>query len=325
VALAGELFKESIKLQINDELTGAKFSTSAPITVTASANVLTLNGVLLTQSYTVNSVDGIVDFVGLGFSNGVTGPVTLTFTSDAFVGTSLVVTPTYFPANVEINASGVTNGTFFEGEFFATSNTGVTNINKDVLTSHMASFSTVISASGYISVNSSFTSATSSDIVLRARGFVNVTANQTVRTHGGDIVLWANSDQTAGGVVRLLGGSQLCTAPSGGTCGTTSTGGGDVVIGGGAALAGNPLRPGGFALGSSATATTDATNATTGVQIGTYNSANAGASIYSAGGNIQVSGQLAPGVQVAGQGVEVVGGSVIDSGAGKISIVGSTI
>jgi hypothetical protein len=251
----------------------------------------------------------------------VTGPVTLTFTSDAFVGTSLTVTPSFFPLNVEINASGITDGTFFEGEFFATSNSGVTSVDKDALTAHLASFSTVISASGYISVNSSFTSATSSDIVLRARDFVNVTASQIIRTHGGDIVLWADSDQSAGGVVRLLGGATLCTAPAGEICGASSTGGGDIVIGGGAADPGNSSRPGGYAIGSGSTYNLTGTSNTSGVQLGTLGVASTGAKLFSAGGDITVRGEMAsnPGNNRAA-GVYLVGGAEIRSGQGKIFV-----
>jgi hypothetical protein len=63
--IPGNAFQSSIQLQVTDELTGARLATNASVTVTASSNVLTINGTLLTQSYTVNAVNGIVDFAGL--------------------------------------------------------------------------------------------------------------------------------------------------------------------------------------------------------------------------------------------------------------------
>lgn len=324
VARAGEEFREALKLRVIDPEDGEPFTGRYPVTVTASANVLTLNGVLLTQSYTVqSSADGAVDFSGLGFASNVGGDVTLTFTSDQFVGTSVVVSPSYFPVNVEINATGVTNGTFFEGQFFASSSTGVTSIDKDALTAHIASFSTVISASGYISVNTTVTSASSSDLVLRAGGHINVTANQIIRTHGGDIVLWADSDQSAGGEVRLLGGAQLCTAPSGGTCGTATTGGGDIVIGGGFADPNDPNRPAGYAAGSGDIHADNGTATTTGVQLGNFDIPGTGPKIYSAGGDIAIRGAVTS-VSTTNYraGIAVVGGTVIRSGEGKIFLSG---
>jgi hypothetical protein len=245
-ARVGEEFSNPIKIQLTD-LDGAVFVSTSPVTVTASAGVLTLNGEVLTQSLTVNAVGGIVTFDGLGFASGVTGEQTLTFTSDAFVGTSLVVSPSYYPTNINIANGVTTQGIFYNGEFYASTSSSVINIWASDLVTHLASYSTMVSASGYIKVANGFTSASNSDLVLKAASYVEVSASQQIRTSGGDIVLWADSDNSGGGFIRLLSAATLCTTAS--TCSTTDTGGGDIVLGGGLADPNNINRPGGFAKG----------------------------------------------------------------------------
>ncbi|MEY3624659.1 MAG: hypothetical protein RL696_40, partial [Actinomycetota bacterium] len=320
-ARAGTPFSSSIAVQLT-ELDGSLFSSTSPVTVTASAGVLTLNGATLTQSYTVNAVNGLATFTGLGFASSVASAQTLTFTSDAFVGATLTVTPSYYPGAVEIKTSGTTGGSFANGEFFASTTSGTTVILASDLTNHMQSFSTVISASGSIKVVNGFTSTSSNNLTLKTTTFIEVAASQQVKTHGGDVVLWSDSDNSSGGYIRLLSAATLCT--TGGTCSTTETGGGDIVLGGGLADSANPSRPGGTAKGSGSSATAGQVD-TTGVQVGTVGTDNAGAKLYSAGGEIIVRGQM--GVSIGnslGAGIAVIGGSQISSGQGKIYFFGET-
>lgn len=321
-ARVGEQFTNPIKIQLRDT-DGSPLVSNSPVTITASAGVLTLNGQTLTQSLTVNAVNGIVTFDGLGFASSVTQSQTVTLVSDAFVGTSLTITPYFYPRHVNIASGVITQGFFSEGEFFANSWDGTTNILTTDLVAHLASYSTVISASGFISVANSFSSASSSDLVLRAMNFVELKANVQIRTAGGDIVLWADSDNIGGGFIRMLDNSELCTTA--GTCNSTDNGGGHIVLAGGLPDPNNPLRPGGYAKGSGSTYNSSGTSDTTGVQLGSLNVASTGPQLYSAGGDITIRGQMVQGQTGANAwmaGVAVVGGTEIRSGQGKILITG---
>jgi hypothetical protein len=327
VAPAGQAFSNPIRIQLTN-VDGSLNTSTAPVSVTASAGVLTRNGVALTQSFTVNAVNGIAEFSGLGFASNVAATQTLTFTSDSFVSATLLLTPSFMPENVNITNAGVSGGSFVEGLFYATSGTGTVNINNSDLVSHMASFSTLISTSGSITVTNGFTSASSSHIVLKAGSFIHVSASQQIRTAGGDIVLWADSDNTGGGVIRLLNAATLCTVAT--TCSTSITGGGNIVLGGGLPDPNNPLRPGGTAKGSGTTYNTSGSGDTTGVQLGTLGQANQGAKLYSAGGNITIRGQLSPsrtanGYNTVDYGINFQSGTEINSGVGKIFAVGETV
>jgi hypothetical protein len=256
--------------------------------------VLQINGSTLTQSLTVAAVNGVATFNNVGYTSTVTAPQTLTFTADGFVGTSTAIAITYMPNNVTIASGVTTQGYFVEGLFYASTTSGTTNIRASDLVAHLASFSTVISASGFITLTDGFTSATASDLVLRAASYINVAASLQIRTHGGDIVLWADSDNNSAGFVRILSASTLCT--TGGTCGTTTTGGGDIIIGGGVADPTNSSRPSGAAAGSSSTYNSTGTSETTGAQIGTMAVTGGGAKLYSAGGNISIQGRMHPSI-----------------------------
>jgi hypothetical protein len=320
VAPAGQAFNNPIRIQLTN-VDGSLNSSIAPVSVTASAGVLTRNGVALTQSFTVDAVNGIAEFSGLGFASSVSGAQTLTFTSDSFVSATMLLTPSFMPASVNITNAGVTGGSFVGGLFYATSGTGTVNINSTDLVSHMASFSTLISTSGSITITNGFISSSSRDIVLRAGSFVHVTASQQIRTAGGDIVLWADSDNTGGGVIRLLNAATLCTVAT--TCSTSITGGGNIVLGGGLPDPNNPLRPGGTAKGSGITYNSSGSGDTTGVQLGTLGVGGAGAKLFSAGGNVTARGQMTEAITDGwSAGIGFVGGTVIHAGSGKIHIFG---
>ncbi|NGZ90179.1 beta strand repeat-containing protein, partial [Psychroflexus maritimus] len=65
------------------------------------------------------------------------------------------------------------------------------------------------------------------DILVKASGDISLTANESITTSGGDVILWANSDnQVANGSISLRKASSITT-------GSTSVTGGSVWLGGG--------------------------------------------------------------------------------------------
>jgi hypothetical protein len=182
--------------------------------------------------------------------------------------------------------------------------------------------SATLRSTGNITVTNGFTSSTAgATFTARADGDITVNATQRIQTNGGHVVLWSASDSSAGGVIRLLSGSEICTvsgtAGPSGTCSTITTGGGDIVLGGGGEDPNNLGRPGGYATGYG----TDAAQ-NTGVQIGTILSTDAGARIYSAGGTISIKGRTTSTVTTYVHGVATLANSVVNSGSGSILIEG---
>jgi len=179
-------------------------------------------------------------------------------------------------------------------------------------------------ASSAVTVNANITvSGSGNSLTLKSARDVRVELSRNLSTVGGDVVLWSDSNEEGGGVVRLLNDSQICTTS--GTCGTQTTGGGNIFLGGGAADPSNSLRPGGFAAGYGTTYnTTSNVQDTTGVQLGTLGTAG-GARLYSAGGQISLRGTTTEQNTITWKsGVAIVAGSVIDAGAGKVLIEGTS-
>jgi hypothetical protein len=274
----GVAFARPVKIQLTD-VSGNRISSTAQVTLTASAGVLQFNGATLTQSLTVTAVDGIATFTGIGFANSVNSAQTLTFISDAAIQTSLSVTPNAFPANVNISNAGSTQGVFVDGEFYATSGTGTTNILASDLVRHMASFSTVISASGNISVSADVTTSATASLTLRANGSISLSPNVDMVLNGGNLILWSDSDNNGAGFFRAEQGVVLNTV--GGST-TALTGGGHIYIAGGLDTNGDGL-PDGSARSLAGANSGDA------VYLGLNGTANA-FSAYSGGGDIVVRG-----------------------------------
>ena len=318
VARPGETFSDPITVQLKDA-NGNNVTDSTTVTLTASSNTVLRSGGTNVTFVTTTSVNGVATFSDVGFQSGINSPQTLTITADAFIGTSLTITPSYVAATVNITSSGSTSGVFINGVFQSNTNGSANILNLD-LQSAMSSGSVLVESSGDITVQNSVTSsAAGSDLTLKAAGSININSSQAIRTNGGDVIVWSDSDATNGGVIRLLNGSEICTTAS--TCSSTVSGGGDVVLGGGAADADNPARPGGFASGFGSTYNTTGTTTTTGVQIGTIGGNDQGARIYSAGGNISIRGtstNVSTSVWLAGTGI--VAGSTVSSGNGTIRI-----
>jgi hypothetical protein len=170
--------------------------------------------------------------------------------------------------------------------------------------------------------------------MAKATSYVRAATGSTVRTYGGLLSLWGDSDASGGGAVVLKSaattGSFLCTANTG-LCGTATTGGGDIVIGGGAAetdtsLSDYTYRPGGFAAGSTtdnetgtASGGAAANSYSGGVYLGTAAINTGSTQLYSAGGNITVRGKTHTGTLTNWAAAVVTpGGLTVDAGAGKI-------
>jgi hypothetical protein len=169
----GSAFSNSIQVQLTN-LDGTLFSSNSPVTVTSSATLI-LNGAPLTQSLTVNAVNGIATFEGLGFATSVTTTQTLLFTSDAFVRTSVSITPTFFARDLIINSANTSTGFMFGGEFYASSSAGISYLNTADLHAHAVANTISISVSGSISISSNVSITTSKRaITLRAGGNIHL-------------------------------------------------------------------------------------------------------------------------------------------------------
>jgi hypothetical protein len=187
-----------------------------------------------------------------------------------------------------------------------------------------------IAANGPISLDGSSLSVQSnltsnyldSKITLKSKASIAATSASTLRTNSGKIVLWSDSDNSGGGNMALAG--TLCSAPTGTTCDTNATtGGDDIILGGGAADTNDATLPGGYASGTSTSSDVNAS----GIQLGTLSSPGTGPKIYSSGGNITAKGQTvvsSTNLSVWALGLTLVSGTEINSGAGKINLAGAT-
>lgn len=303
VARAGSTFTQSIQVR-QTNLGGALNTAPFQISVTASA-WLTINGNPLTQSYTVTSNNGVADFTGLGFAANVPGPVTLNFFSDSFVGTSLVVTPTYFAAGVNILASGATTGHFFEGAFFASQSNTIATINRNDLVAHLASFSTVISSSDRIWVQTTVSSTATHSLTLRSATSISTSDGITVQTNNGDIVFWSDSDGNGVGLINIGQSGRINSAN--GRTGNGQTGGGRITLAGSFGNAG--VDGAGHPLGAMAD------NSAHALQL------RENSRLFSGGGNItiRVSGNVNS-TSLGGEAFYQFGGSEVNSGTGQIFV-----
>jgi len=139
------------------------------------------------------------------------------------------------------------------------------------------------------------------DVLFIATGKINLGASDTIYTNAGDVSFWADADVNSTGYVQLRANSSIVTA------------GGDINLGGGSNLTT------GFAFGTALETCTEASPNTqyiSGVHL------RSGTALTSNGGNITIRGQNANTANAAmsfGVGFR---GSVINSGTGKISIMG---
>ena len=121
-ARAGSNFIRPLVIQLKNA-DGTNYSGSdQQVTITAaSSSVLqqTIGGVTTNiTSTTTTSRGGVATFENIGFQSGVSGDQTLTVTSEAFVGVTATVTPTFYPTSVTVSSSANSNGSFIDGEWF---------------------------------------------------------------------------------------------------------------------------------------------------------------------------------------------------------------
>jgi hypothetical protein len=306
-ARPGAEFTNALQIQLTGS-DGNRLLTSGNVSLTASAGVLQLNGSNVTQSITVTAVNGLATFTGLGFTSTVTSAQTLTLTADGFVGTSLSITPSYFPGNVNIANGVATQGSFIDGQFFTSTTSGTVNILASDLMRHMASFSTVISASGNVSISADVTTSATASLTVRAFGNISLSSNVDLVLNGGNLILWSDSDNNGAGFFRSEPGVVLNTV--GGST-TALTGGGHIYIAGGLDTNSDGL-PDGSARSVASTNNGDA------VWIGFETSANA-FSAYSGGGDIVIRGDSSRRI-----GVNINGQTTMKAGNGRLIIAANS-
>ncbi len=213
-----------------------------------------------------------------------------------------------FPANVNITTGVTTQGVFADGEFYATSATGTTNILISDLVRHMASFSTVISASGNITVSADVTTSATASLTLRANGSISLSANVDMVLNGGNLILWSDSDNNGAGFFRAERGVVLNTV--GGST-TALTGGGHIYIAGGLDTNADGL-PDGSARSVAGVNSGDA------VWLGDRPLANSFAA-YSGGGDIVIRGDASRRI-----GLNINGQVIMKAGNGRLILSGNS-
>lgn len=250
----GSSFNQPIQVTLREQDGTTAFAASqASVTVSAPAGVLQLNGTSITST-SVTTVNGVATFSGLGFQSGVTSAQTLTFTSDAFVGVTQSITPSFLASSITINSGVTTGGAFSNGVFEANSNGAVNILNSDLVTA-LAAGAVTIETSGSITISAAVQSATENGLTLKAGTDISQGA-VAVSTANGAITYWADYDvgatrggiQTArgssittnGGSLTLSGGADITTGYAKGTAnsshrgvnlqGAISTGAGNIII-----------------------------------------------------------------------------------------------
>ncbi|MEN9955976.1 MAG: hypothetical protein RLY34_783, partial [Actinomycetota bacterium] len=257
-AKAGSNFQRPIKVQLKNA-DGSNYSgADQQVTLAAASSSIlqqTVSGTTTNiASATVTSSNGVATFSNIGFRSGISGDQTLTITADAFVGTSLTVTPTFAASAVTITSSGATNGSFVDGSF-QSNTSGTANILNSDLVTVLATSNAEIETSGSITISAAVESSTAYSLTLKA-GTDILQGAVAVSTTGGAITYWADSDvgatrggiQTArgssiatnGGALTMSGGSDITTGYAKGTANTNqrglnlqgaiTTGAGNVII-----------------------------------------------------------------------------------------------
>jgi hypothetical protein len=312
-ARAGSSFARSIKVQIQDPSGNPHNpATQQQVTLTVPNNVLRsfATGASSTPitTMTVTTIEGVATFEDIGFVSGVSGTQTLTFTSDALVGTTLEVAPTFIASSVNITSSGPTNGSFVNGVFQSSTSSTANIWNSDLVTA-MGSGSVLVESSGPINVQASVSSPTAgSKLTLKANTNIQISANVTVQTNNADLVFWSDANASGQGSFGAMTPTVLNTAN-----GSTSqlSGGGKVVIAGGADTDLDGV-PDGFARGVTGVFGGSA------VQLGDQRVANS-ITIDSGGGDVIVRGQSNRRMGIVGQGQ-----LVVRSGVGQVSFTGNS-
>jgi hypothetical protein len=248
----------------------------------ASGTVLSSGGSAVTSGSVtaVTDASGVASFTGLGFQSGVTTAQTFTVSGDAYLGTTVQVTPTPVPSSVTINGSGPTTGTFVDG-VFQSNTSGAATILNSVLVTAMTQGSALVESAGSISVEASVVSSTSgSAVILKAGTDVLVSDSIQVTTNNGSAVFWSRSGSTQNqgsqnGEGRIRFGNGV----------TVNTGGGAIILAGSSSVDSNGLPNGSAFVNSSAFA----------IQLGTNTSTGSAVQLLSNGGQIRLYGETGSG------------------------------
>ena len=247
---------------------------SSSSNITIRSNVFTLNTPTIQTSGTIT-----VEPFGTSFTNAISFPITNLNLPNTITGLTL---------GKSTNTSDVTIGS-------ATTISGPITIYGENISLNQNLNTTGGNALG--------------DILCKASGHIILAASRSITTSGGDVVLWANSDnENSLGSVALRSSSSIVT-------GSNSVTGGHVWIGGGSDGASwNGLSVGnGYAVPG--TIFTPSNGGST-LQAGVYLE---GCSITSFGGDVKILGNVAS----VGRAITTYGTISIDSKAGDIEIEGN--
>ena len=323
-ARAGTSFADPIKIALKDSDGTTDIALEGvEVTVTAPAGVLQLNNQSVPSATATTDSSGIATFSNLGFQSGVSSAQTLTFTSDAFVGTTLSVSPTFLPTQVTISTGTSSNGSFIDGYWISTSNTASV-INATDLAAQLALRDVTIETfiSNKTNTDENFGSVTFGTNVVKSAGLdqtLTIKAQKNIRlraqslssTSGKlNVALWADSDSTSGGGVSLHGTATTYAIDSNG---------GHVAIGGGSnSETWNGIQiPAGYAQSNS-----DFSSDWYGVELGINQNTSGLKLIRTSGGNLRIYGD-ANSPQPKQYGIAWEGGE-INTGSGSVELNGKT-
>lgn len=226
---------------------------------------------------------------------------------------SIIVTSTMSAQTLSISSNGQTGTLGANWSITGTTLTvtGTANIQASVIETALSSGNLTVVA-GDIQVSQDITSNTTNVLTLKASGTIEIHDNTGIKTNGGDLILWSNSDNVNGGNV-LTG--QNVTLDS--RQGVASTGGGHIHIAGG-----SDSNSDGFPDDATAGIGNFTGGSAYGILFG--NSAGSGVQLLSGGGNITliggVDGNFNSGAN--SHGIGFYPGYTVDAGAGSISLTG---
>jgi hypothetical protein len=263
-----------------------------------NASILTVNttGALILTPASSANFDVTVNFSGT-LSTG-------TFTGSGGLAGLII---TNFTSLGELMV-GSYNGTGINGDTpFVFSNTADLNLNSAINLAAKVSF-----YGGDINLNQSINTSSAAalgDVLCKASGDIILAASRSITTSGGDVILWANSDnQNSLGSVALRSSSSIVT-------GSNSVTGGHVWIGGGS----NGGTWNGLAVGAGYAVPGTGFNPPTGGGGWTAGVFFESCSITTFGGDVKILGDAAS----SGRGLICFGTIAIHTNAGDIEIEGN--
>jgi len=185
------------------------------------------------------------------------------------------------------------------------------DVNASVVEGYLASGDLTIEA-GNIEVQADISSSGSNTFTLKALGKIEIHDNSDIETNGGDLIVWANSDNLNGGNV-LTGQNVTFDSRQGGA----STGGGRIHMGGGA-----DTNSDGFPDDATAGTGNFTGGAAYGILFG--NAAGSGVQLLSGGGDITLIGGIDGNFNAAANahGIGFFPGYTVNANAGDITFNG---